>query len=176
MALSIFPGSRPPSIVDGAELNFCVRDGNRWTLRPINTNDLLPFPNSVDIIPRFVRMSTSFFAFFRLAFISFIHGSSRSRIKWNKTQRGVTDLGIPMNRLMPGQTAVVGRIDVGAQLQKRLDHLGVIEGTRVRCLRICPLRDPALYQMRGTVLALRGRDAAKIEVLTDRERGEEARL
>ena len=38
LALSIFPGSRPPSIVDGTELNFCVRDGNRWTLRPINTN------------------------------------------------------------------------------------------------------------------------------------------
>ena len=38
LALSIFPGSRPPSIVDGTELNFCVRDGNRWTLRPINAN------------------------------------------------------------------------------------------------------------------------------------------
>ena len=38
LALSIFPGSRPPSIVDVCELNFCVRDGNRWTLATINTN------------------------------------------------------------------------------------------------------------------------------------------
>ena len=38
LALSIFPGSHPPSIVDALELNFCVRDGNRWTLKPINTN------------------------------------------------------------------------------------------------------------------------------------------
>ena len=38
LALSIFPGSHPPSIVDELELNFCVRDGNRWTLKPINTN------------------------------------------------------------------------------------------------------------------------------------------
>ena len=38
LALSIFPGSRPPSIVDANELNFCVRDGNRWTLIAINTN------------------------------------------------------------------------------------------------------------------------------------------
>ena len=37
-ALSIFPGSHPPSIVDAYELNFCVRDGNRWTLIAINTN------------------------------------------------------------------------------------------------------------------------------------------
>ena len=39
-ALPIFPGSRPPSIVGADELNFCVRDGNRWTLIAINTNYL----------------------------------------------------------------------------------------------------------------------------------------
>ena len=38
LALSIFPASRPASIVDANELNFCVRDGNRWTLIAINTN------------------------------------------------------------------------------------------------------------------------------------------
>ena len=37
-ALPIFPGSHPPSIVGAHELNFCVRDGNRWTLMTINTN------------------------------------------------------------------------------------------------------------------------------------------
>ena len=38
LALSIFTCSHPHTIVDEPELNFCVRDGNRWTLRPINTN------------------------------------------------------------------------------------------------------------------------------------------
>ena len=45
LALPIFPGSHPPSIVGAYELNFCVRDGNRWTLIAINTNymdELLP--------------------------------------------------------------------------------------------------------------------------------------
>ena len=37
-ALPILPGSHPPSIVGANELNFCVRDGNRWTLIAINTN------------------------------------------------------------------------------------------------------------------------------------------
>ena len=37
-ALPIFPASHPASIVGVHELNFCVRDGNRWTLMTINTN------------------------------------------------------------------------------------------------------------------------------------------
>ena len=43
LALPIFPGSHPPSIVGAHELNFCVRDGNRWTLMTINTNYLMAF-------------------------------------------------------------------------------------------------------------------------------------
>ena len=39
-ALPIFPGSHPPSIVGVHELNFCVRNGNRWTLMTINTNSM----------------------------------------------------------------------------------------------------------------------------------------
>ena len=38
LALPIFAASRPATIVGVSELNFCVRDGNRWTLTPINTN------------------------------------------------------------------------------------------------------------------------------------------
>ena len=37
-ALPIFTASRPATIVGAYELNFCVRDGNRWTLIAINTN------------------------------------------------------------------------------------------------------------------------------------------
>ena len=40
LALPIFPVSRPTSIFGECELNFCVRDGNRWTLTPISTNYL----------------------------------------------------------------------------------------------------------------------------------------
>ena len=41
LALPIFPASHPASIVGADELNFCVRDGNRWTLVAINTNYLI---------------------------------------------------------------------------------------------------------------------------------------
>ena len=57
LALPIFPGSRPPSIVGANELNFCVRDGNRWTLIAINTN----YINTVyGIIYYFVVTHTGF--------------------------------------------------------------------------------------------------------------------
>ena len=34
----IFPGRFQPSIFGANELNFCVRDGNRWNLIAINTD------------------------------------------------------------------------------------------------------------------------------------------
>ena len=39
-ALPIFTASHPATIVGVHELNFCVRDGNRWTLMTINTNSM----------------------------------------------------------------------------------------------------------------------------------------
>ena len=32
-----FPGGHPPSIIGAKELNYCVRDGNRWSLLAIVT-------------------------------------------------------------------------------------------------------------------------------------------
>ena len=41
LALPIFTARHQATIVGVCELNFCVRDGNRWTLTTINTNYLL---------------------------------------------------------------------------------------------------------------------------------------
>ena len=46
LALPIFPCSHPQSIVGESVLNFCVRDGNRWTHTPINTNLYIGKPSS----------------------------------------------------------------------------------------------------------------------------------
>ncbi len=40
-ALPIFTASHPATIVGANELNFCVRDGNRWTLAAINTDYII---------------------------------------------------------------------------------------------------------------------------------------
>ena len=73
LALPIFTASRPATIVGADELNFCVRDGNRWTLIAINTNYLLLSSSepigSVNffIIPRFSLLSSAFFALLKRA-------------------------------------------------------------------------------------------------------------
>ena len=52
LALPIFTASRPATIVGVQVLNFCVRDGNRWTLIVINTNsfaeEVFPFLYEAD--------------------------------------------------------------------------------------------------------------------------------
>ena len=55
LAFPIFPASHPASIFGDHELNFCVRDGNRWTLMPINTNSsiffsLAPLPRALSFV------------------------------------------------------------------------------------------------------------------------------
>ena len=46
-----------------------------------------------------------------------------------------------------------------------LSRLGLTPGTEVTCLRRLPLGDPAVYRWRGIDVALRRRDASRIEVL-----------
>ena len=64
-ALPIFPGSRPPSIVGVHVLNFCVRDGNRWTHMTINTNSLRKSfdPSYIKLNPRGFLLFAAFSAF-----------------------------------------------------------------------------------------------------------------
>ena len=48
-ALPIFTARHQATIVGVSELNFCVRDGNRWTLTTINTNFLGYAPSKLNI-------------------------------------------------------------------------------------------------------------------------------
>ena len=60
LALPIFPASHPASIVGADELNFCVRDGNRWTLIAINTN-FVRWPSSHPLCQSAPRSNSFFF-------------------------------------------------------------------------------------------------------------------
>ena len=57
-ALPIFTARHQATIVGVSELNFCVRDGNRWTLTTINTNFLGYAPSKLNI-KSFILHSTS---------------------------------------------------------------------------------------------------------------------
>ena len=65
-----------------------------------------------------------------------------------------------LDRLRPGEK---GRVLALPQGQRgNLRRLGLIPGTEITCLRRSPLGDPSAYRFRGTTVALRRCDAARI--------------
>ena len=62
--LPIFPGRRQPSIFGTTELNFCVRNGNRWTLC-VNVTNLLNLQDRVSIENRISKVSAYSNSFFQ---------------------------------------------------------------------------------------------------------------
>lgn len=69
--------------------------------------------------------------------------------------------------LCPGERAAVLRIP--SEIAKSLSRLGLVPGTEIMCLRRLPLGDPAVYRWRGIEVALRRKEASRIEVIKRRE-------
>lgn len=60
--------------------------------------------------------------------------------------------------------AIVEEINIKGPLRRRLSDLGLIKGTRVKCVSISPQGDPKAYLIRGAVIAIRGCDSGQISV------------
>lgn len=71
---------------------------------------------------------------------------------------------VRLNELMPGQHAVVTRLTSNGGLRRRLQDLGLAQGSEVACVQYSPLGDPVAYEVCGTIIALRRKDAYEIEV------------
>jgi len=69
-----------------------------------------------------------------------------------------------LSRLPPGQSATVVGLNAGGDMRRRLQDMGLIEGTAVRCLQRSPLGDPTAFLIRGAVIALRAVDSAEISI------------
>lgn len=67
-----------------------------------------------------------------------------------------------LNLLPAGQSGIVSALMPGGAIRRRLLDLGLIEGTRVQCLRRALTGDPAIYRFRGTMVALRREDSSRI--------------
>lgn len=61
---------------------------------------------------------------------------------------------IGLNRLNIDEEAVVAKI---GEKSRRLKDLGLVEGTKVKCVLRSPLGDPYAYKIRGAVVAIRKR-------------------
>ena len=69
-----------------------------------------------------------------------------------------------LSGLRPGQTAIVRTLSAEGTMRRRLQDMGLIEGTKVECIGVSPLGDPAAYLIRGAVVALRKSDAQDIAI------------
>ena len=69
-----------------------------------------------------------------------------------------------LNEIKPGETAVVERLRTHGAMRRRLLDIGLVEGTRVECVGISPMGDPAAYLIRGAVIAIRSADSRDVIV------------
>lgn len=64
--------------------------------------------------------------------------------------------------LKQGQTAKVKSLLATGSIRRRLQDIGLIEGTEVECLQKSPAGDPVAYLIRGAVIALRSEDSSNV--------------
>ena len=70
----------------------------------------------------------------------------------------------PLSCLHEGKRARVLSILESGAMRRRLQDIGLIEGTIVECVQKSPAGDPVAYGIRGAIVALRAEQAAAIIV------------
>lgn len=71
---------------------------------------------------------------------------------------------IPLHRLKTGERGIVSALELTGNMRRRMLDLGMVVGTTVESLGRSPSGDPTAYLIRGSVIAVRAEDAAKISV------------
>ncbi|WP_143319701.1 FeoA family protein [Clostridium sp. HBUAS56010] len=76
---------------------------------------------------------------------------------------------ISLSNLKRGQKAVILKLAAYDDMRRRLQDIGLIEGTIVECLGKSPLGDPTAFLIRGAVIALRSEDAGRVLIRVEDE-------
>ncbi len=69
-----------------------------------------------------------------------------------------------LTHLREGEDAEVICLTNQGSIKRRLQDLGLVEGTHVACIHKSPYGDPIAYGIRGAVIALRTEDASCVLV------------
>ena len=72
-------------------------------------------------------------------------------------KKNLTDLHV-------GERAQVVSLQNEGNIKRRLQDLGLVEGTRVNCVQKSPNGDMVAYGIRGAIIALRSEDAVRVLV------------
>lgn len=74
-----------------------------------------------------------------------------------------------LNALDIGECAKVLRLDNSGSIRRRLQDIGVVEGSKIECVLKAPSGDPSAYLIKGAVIAIREEDSKKIFVRCEYE-------
>lgn len=69
--------------------------------------------------------------------------------------------------LQVGERARVASLMSRGSMRRRLQDIGLIEGTEVECVQKSPAGDPVAYRIRGALIALRSEDSSNILVASN---------
>ena len=69
--------------------------------------------------------------------------------------------------LQVGERARVASLLSRGSMRRRLQDIGLIEGTEVECVQKSPAGDPVAYRIRGALFALRSEDSSNILVASN---------
>ena len=67
-----------------------------------------------------------------------------------------------LSSLRDGECAKVWGLNAEGSMRRRLLDIGLTQGTLVKCLLHSPFGDPAAYEIRGAVFALRQADSCQV--------------
>lgn len=70
-----------------------------------------------------------------------------------------------LTALQKGQKGIVASVEAQGITRRRLLDLGLVPGTVVEVIRKSPVGDPAAFNIRGAVIALRSEEADRIIVM-----------
>ncbi len=68
-----------------------------------------------------------------------------------------------------GESGIIEKLLVSADMRKRFLDIGLIDKTRVSCVGISPAGDPKAFLIRGAVIAIRLCDCEKIMLENSKE-------
>lgn len=76
----------------------------------------------------------------------------------------MNDNEISLNITEIGDRVTVKALRSEGAMKRRLQDLGIIEGTKIKCVLKSPSGDPCAYLIRGAVIALRNEVSSEILV------------
>lgn len=73
-------------------------------------------------------------------------------------------MDLVLTELNPGERAVVTGFKTNCDMRRRLQDIGLIEGTKVECVGKSPMGDPGAFMIRRAVIALRSEESGMVHI------------